>query len=67
MVGLTEQWFLRRENNRWFEWNTDYKYHSKDAHFMEDKMWLELWGAQRIMGEAVFRLRAVGLFPPLIV
>ena len=29
---LTVEWFLRRENNRWLEWNTDYKYHSKHTH-----------------------------------
>ena len=25
---------LRRENNRWLGWNTDYNYHSKHTYFM---------------------------------
>ena len=24
---------MRREKNRWLEWNTHYRYHSKDTHF----------------------------------
>ena len=44
---------MRRENNRWAGWNTDYKYHSKNTHFgwKTGKLVTGAFGALGIMGE----------------
>ena len=42
---------LRLINNYKLGWNTDYKYHSGDAHFGWKIMAAELLGALRVMGE----------------
>ena len=49
---MTVEWSLRRGNNRWLGWNTDFKYHSKVTHFRWKIKWrLERLSALEIMGE----------------
>ena len=53
---ITVEFFLRREDIRWLEWNTHYKYNSKDTHFRWKIKWrLELLSALGIMGIMNYR------------